>query len=133
MSAMWRLVSIPSTRPCRGPASNCSSRCPHLPTLNYGLQITKPRGVQIGASDFETYATMTEGLEIVSRVIVQVAEVEKAIPIYKAAALGTGLSRTIVDVYVKVLTFLATARRFFDKNTGGTTDPAFPPSMTAGG
>lgn len=67
---------------------------------------------------------MTDSLEIVSRVIVQVAEVEKTMFCYTVTALGKELSRAVVDVYVKVLTFLATARRFFDKTAGGMTDSA---------
>lgn len=77
--------------------------------------------IQIAASDFETYAKMADGLEIVSRVIVQVAEVERDMPRSKLTELNTELSRTIVDTYVQVLKFLAMARRFFDKNAGGKT------------
>jgi hypothetical protein len=60
---------------------------------------------------------MMEGLELVSRIIVQVAEVEKDL-----SGLGgfkSALSQTIVGLYVKILKFLATVRRFFDQTTGG--------------
>lgn len=60
---------------------------------------------------------MVEGLEVVSHIVVQVTQVEMSI-------LGWGgfksvLSQTIVDLYVKILRFLATARRFFDQSAGG--------------
>jgi hypothetical protein len=73
--------------------------------------------IKIVVSDFETYAMMTEGLELVSRIIVQVTELEK--PLSGLGGLKTELSRTIVNLYVKVLEFLATARRFFDQSAGG--------------
>ncbi|RFU33960.1 hypothetical protein B7463_g2386, partial [Scytalidium lignicola] len=74
--------------------------------------------IEVSVSDFEAYAKMVDGLEIVSRIIVQVAEVEKDMPLSGLTQLQTELSRTIVEVYGKVLKFLATARRFFDQNAG---------------
>lgn len=53
---------------------------------------------------------------MVSHIIVQVTEVEK--PLLGLGGLKTELSRTIVGLYVKILGFLAAARRFFDGNAG---------------
>ncbi|RSL56191.1 hypothetical protein CEP54_008931 [Fusarium duplospermum] len=72
--------------------------------------------IEITVSDFETYARVADGLEIVSRIIVQVAELEK--PLSGGGSLKTELSRKIVELYVKVLKFLATARRFFERSHG---------------
>ncbi|KAI0415340.1 hypothetical protein F5X98DRAFT_347131 [Xylaria grammica] len=74
--------------------------------------------VQIVVGDFETYAKMADGLEIISRVTVQVAEVERAMTCSSLTPFGEELSKTIVDIYVKVLKFLASARKFFEKRTG---------------
>jgi len=60
---------------------------------------------------------MAEGLELVSHIIVQVAEVEK--PLSGLEGLKTELSRTVVELYVGALKFLATSRRFFGQNAGG--------------
>lgn len=75
------------------------------------------RGYKLSISDFETYSTMVEGLELVSHIIVQIAEVEKSLS--GQGGFKRELSRTIIELYVKVLGFLAAAQRFFDQNTGG--------------
>ncbi|KAI1821320.1 hypothetical protein F4861DRAFT_477153 [Xylaria intraflava] len=73
--------------------------------------------IEIVTHDFETCAKMADGLEIVSRVIVQVGEVEYIMAGAGRTQLKAQLSQLIVDIYVKVLRFLATARKFFDQSS----------------
>jgi len=71
---------------------------------------------EIAVNDFEIYAAIAEGLETISSIIVQFAELEK--PLSARSQLKSEISRTIVRVYLKVLKFLAASRRYFDENPG---------------
>ncbi|KZF24380.1 ankyrin [Xylona heveae TC161] len=73
--------------------------------------------LQLALNDVQVYGTMLEGIEIVSRVITQYAEIEKN-NLRETSTTGSILQDALVKIYKTALLFLVKARQYFESSTG---------------
>ena len=67
-------------------------------------------------NDTQRYAIIIEGVETISRSLVK-CEILERLYLHEVLEATDQLKRCLVDTYVFILSFLAKAKRFYQKNT----------------
>ena len=80
---------------------------------------------QIAVNDSETYGAITEGVQIVSRLVTQYAKVEE-LYLHGVSVQRDQLEQSITELYVSILIYLLRAREYYNRPTAGDAAPSFP-------
>jgi hypothetical protein len=80
---------------------------------------------QIAVNDSETYGAMTEGVEMVSRLVAQYAKVEE-LYLHGVSVQRDQLEQCITELYVAILIYLLRAREYYNRPTAGDAELSFP-------
>jgi hypothetical protein len=73
---------------------------------------------QILVNDSQTYGSMIEGVELVSRLVARYALVEE-LYLQGTSVEKDQLADSITRLYTTILVYLSKARRYYDRRTGG--------------
>lgn len=76
------------------------------------------KALKVVVNDIQTYGSMIEGIETVSNLITRYTMVERHY-LREQSDLQQKLVEGITRVYAAILTYLAKARRYYDRRTGG--------------
>jgi hypothetical protein len=80
---------------------------------------------QIAINDSETYGTMIEGVEMVSRLVTQYAKVEE-LYLHGVSVQRDNLEHCMTELYVAILIYLLRAREYYTRTTAGDLINPFP-------